>query len=256
MSSIVIAGDISGSVTLQAPEVAGLTTLTLPATSGAVLTSTSAIPTSSITGVLSVANGGTGVTTAPADVSYTGTGATVRNTSPVLVTPALGTPASGNLSNCTGFPVAGGTVSPGTILDFGGISAPSGYLGCDGSNVSRTTYATLFAAIGTVWGVGDGSTTFGVPDLRRKVAVGSGGTGTARLANSVGSTGGEESHVQTIAEMPAHTHNYYSGMGGGGAAPYGDPKNAGYTWPSSSTGGGTAANIMQPSSVVLKIIKT
>jgi microcystin-dependent protein len=265
MSSVVIAGDISGSVTLQAPYAAGLTTLTLPAVSGTVLTSASDIPTSSITGVLSVSQGGTGVTTAPADVSYTGTGATVRNTSPVLVTPALGKPASGDLSNCTGFPAAGGTVSPGTILDFGGISAPSGYLGCDGSNVSRTTYATLFAAIGTAWGVGDGSTTFGVPDLRRKVAVGSGGTGTARLANSVGSTGGEESHVQTEAEMAAHSHTFRGGAHGGGLVGY----NAGaqgacglttyagyYAGQIGATGSGTAANIMQPSSVVLKIIKT
>jgi len=177
MSSVVIAGDTSGTITLQAPAVSGSTTLTLPATSGTVLTSASAIPTSSITGVLSVANGGTGISTAAA---------------------------------------AGGTVSPGTILDFGGISAPSGYLGCDGSNVSRTTYATLFAAIGTAWGVGDGSTTFGVPDLRRKVAVGSGGTGTARLANSVGSTGGEESHVQTTAEMAAHGHRFSGGTHGAG----------------------------------------
>ena len=64
--SVVIAGDISGSVTLQAPYAAGLTTLTLPATSGTVLTSTSTIAATNVTGVLSVSQGGTGVTTAPA----------------------------------------------------------------------------------------------------------------------------------------------------------------------------------------------
>ena len=225
MSSVVIAGDTSGSITLQAPAAAGSTTLTLPATSGTVLTSASTIPATSVTGVLSVSQGGTGVAIA----------------------------------------VASASVASGVILDFGGVNVPSGYLGCDGSNVSRTTYATLFAAISTTWGVGDGSTTFGLPDLRRKVAVGSGGTGTARLANSVGSTGGEESHVQTEAEMASHSHTFRGGAHGGGLVGY----NAGaqgacglttyagyYAGQIGATGSGTAANVMQPSSVVLKIIKT
>lgn len=55
---------------------------------------------------------------------------------------------------------------PGTIAAFGGDTAPEGYLLCDGAAVSRGTYADLFAAIGTAWGEGDGSTTFNLPDLR------------------------------------------------------------------------------------------
>jgi len=54
---------------------------------------------------------------------------------------------------------------PGEVIDFSGPSAPAGYLACplSATNISRTTYAALFAAIGTQWGVGDGATTFGMP---------------------------------------------------------------------------------------------
>lgn len=55
---------------------------------------------------------------------------------------------------------------PGTVLPFAGAVPPTGWLLCDGSNVSRTTYARLFAVIGTTYGAGDGSTTFRLPDLR------------------------------------------------------------------------------------------
>ena len=58
------------------------------------------------------------------------------------------------------------TSPAGTVIQFAGASAPTGYLKANGSAVSRTSYAALFAAIGTVYGVGDGSTTFNVPDLR------------------------------------------------------------------------------------------
>ena len=55
---------------------------------------------------------------------------------------------------------------PGAIIAFGGNNIPAGWLLCNGTNVSRTTYASLFAAIGTAWGTGDGSTTFNLPDMR------------------------------------------------------------------------------------------
>jgi microcystin-dependent protein len=58
---------------------------------------------------------------------------------------------------------------PGTIVAFGGSTAPEGWLPCDGRAVSRATFALLFAVIGTRWGTGDGSTTFNVPDLRERV---------------------------------------------------------------------------------------
>jgi microcystin-dependent protein len=103
-------------------------------------------------------------------------------------------------------PLATQVEPAGIIKMFGGATAPSGYLACDGGAVSRTTYAALFAAVGTTHGVGDGSTTFNVPDFRRRVPVGAGGTGTAVLANTLGSKGGFETHTLLENEMPSHQH--------------------------------------------------
>ena len=149
----------------------------------------------------------------------------------------------------------------GTLKDFAGGTVPAGYLACDNSAVSRTTYAALFNEIGTTGGTGDGSTTFNVPDFRRRTAVGSGGSGTATLANTVGSTGGEETHTLTLAESPAHSHTASntssSGALGAGPAPAGSNNGGGATTSSAtdSQGGGGAHNNMQPSAVVTKIIR-
>jgi len=58
----------------------------------------------------------------------------------------------------------------GVMIDFAGTTAPSGWIMCDGAAVSRTVYAGLFAAIGTTYGTGDGSTTFNLPDFRGRFA--------------------------------------------------------------------------------------
>ena len=91
---------------------------------------------------------------------------------------------------------------PGVIEAYPAVTAPEGYLLCNGRAVSRTTYADLFKVIGTTYGSGDGSTTFNVPNLQGRVAVGK-NSGTF---NTLGKTGGEESHTLTISEIPAHTH--------------------------------------------------
>jgi microcystin-dependent protein len=148
-------------------------------------------------------------------------------------------------------------IPPGAILDYGGGTVPVGFLLCDGRVVSRTIYAALFTAIGTIWGVGDGSTTFNLPNFQRCTSVGSGGTGTGVLGNTVGSTGGEETHLQQISEMPAHTHVNPTGRAGTG--PFivvdGQFANDGDNLPTNSTGGSTPFNVIQPSNVVTKMIK-
>ena len=68
----------------------------------------------------------------------------------------------------------GGPVPPGAVVPYGGGTAPTGYLLCDDSAVSRTTYATLFAIVSTTYGAGNGTTTFNVPDLRDRLPLGKG----------------------------------------------------------------------------------
>lgn len=127
-------------------------------------------------------------------------------TSPTLTTPALGTPASGNLSNCTGFPAG---IPSGAVSAFAMDSAPTGWLKANGSAVSRTTYADLFTAIGTLYGVGDGSTTFNIPDLRGEFIRGwddSRGIDSGRVFGSAQSD-----------SVIAHSHSYSTyGVAGGG----------------------------------------
>lgn len=100
------------------------------------------------------------------------------------------------------FPTLPGGVPAGTIVQWGGAAVPANWLLCDGQVVSRSTYASLFAAIGTAYGVGDGSTTFKLPDLRGRVPVGKNGGSFGTL----GATGGVEDVTLTTAQMPSHTH--------------------------------------------------
>lgn len=92
----------------------------------------------------------------------------------------------------------------GTIVQTARTTAPSGWLLCQGQNVSRTTYAGLFAAIGTTYGAGDGSTTFGIPNLQGRVPVGLDSTQTE--FDVLGETSGAKTHTLTIDQMPSHTH--------------------------------------------------
>jgi microcystin-dependent protein len=97
-------------------------------------------------------------------------------------------------------------ISPtGSIVQYGGSSAPTGWLLCDGSAVNRTTYAALFAVVGTTYGSGDGSTTFNVPNFKGRVAVGR-DSGQTEF-DVLGETGGAKTHTLSTAEMPSHTHS-------------------------------------------------
>lgn len=84
---------------------------------------------------------------------------------------------------------------------------PPGWLFCDGSAVSRVTYAALFAAIGVVHGIGDGSTTFNLPTCSGRVLVGAGLGAGLTISWGIGSKFGAENHVLSPTEMPAHAHN-------------------------------------------------
>lgn len=92
----------------------------------------------------------------------------------------------------------------GTIVTYSAPVAPTGWLICDGSAVSRNDYEDLFNVIGTTFGVGDGSTTFNLPDIQGRVPVGLDSSQTE--FDSVGKLGGEKDHQLTVNEMPSHTH--------------------------------------------------
>ena len=157
----------------------------------------------------------------------------------------------------------------GSIMPFAGASAPTGYLLCDGAAISRSTYSALFAVSGTTYGVGDGASTFNIPDLRGRVIAGQddmGGASANRLTglsggldgDTLGASGGSESHQLTIAEMPAHTHAVKQDI----AIPRGDSSaEAAAAAPntngtSGSTGGDGAHNNVQPTIILNYIIKT
>jgi len=95
--------------------------------------------------------------------------------------------------------IAATTVPSGAMLDFAGTAAPSGWLLCDGSSYATAIYPALFAAIGYGWG-GSGAN-FNVPSMTRRIGMGSGGSGTATIGNTVGNTGGAETHTLTQAEL-------------------------------------------------------
>lgn len=87
------------------------------------------------------------------------------------------------------------SLASGTIHMWGGATAPANWLLCDGSAVSRTTYAGIFAAISTVYGTGNGTTTFNLPDLRQRFPLGKSTSGTGV---TLGGTGGLIDHLHTV----------------------------------------------------------
>lgn len=112
-------------------------------------------------------------------------------------------------------------VNTGLIVPWGNNSTPSGFLDCDGAAVSRTTYSALFAIISTTYGVGDGSTTFNLPDLTDRTIVGKSGTKTLAStggANAVTGTGNVSGSLGnttlTTPTIAAHNHSYPGGFNG------------------------------------------
>jgi hypothetical protein len=116
------------------------------------------------------------------------------------------------------FPQGVQGVPSGAIMDFAMNAAPTGWLACDGAAISRTTYAALFAAIGTTWGAGDGSTTFNLPDMRgyfrRGVGTNSDGTAAGAFAAKVIDATRYDGNV-LVGSRATSGHN--SGLAAGGA---------------------------------------
>lgn len=102
---------------------------------------------------------------------------------------------------------SGGGPPTGSMLMYAAATAPTGYLLCDGAAVSRTTYADLFAVIGTTYGTGDGTTTFNVPDFQVRVPVGAG----------TGKTLGASDGVAETSRNANRTHSHGHGSSGSGS---------------------------------------
>lgn len=164
-----------------------------------------------------------------------------------------------------------GIIPTGSVIPFAGTSAPTNYLLCYGQAISRSTYATLFGVISTTYGIGDGLTTFNVPDLRGRLVAGQddmGGSSANRLTgltdgvdgDVLGAVGGLESTTLTTAQIPAHTHgivtynalNVVSASFVKSQAVEGSPT----TLQTDSTGGGGAHNNVQPTIILNYIIRT
>ena len=112
------------------------------------------------------------------------------------------------VNSTTPLPTSSSTGVPtGTLLDFAGSNAPTGYLLCDGSSYSTTTYSGLFSVIGYTWGGSGGS--FNTPDLRGRTTIGA-GSGTGLTLRALATYSGEENHVLVSGETPlvSHTHTF------------------------------------------------
>jgi len=148
----------------------------------------------------------------------------------------------------------GENIPIGTISAFAGDTAPTGYLMCDGSAVSRTTYSELFAAIGTTYGAGDDSTTFNLPNIKGRTIVMQDTDDTD--FDTLGETGGEKTHQLTVQELASHSHlmgsqggtqtsNYYMAV----------TQNGANSMATQTTGGNQPHNNLQPYIVLNYIIK-
>jgi len=175
---------------------------------------------------------------------------------------AAGTITASNLAT-------GAAFSAGMIMPYAGTVVPTGWLFCFGQAINQTTYADLYAAIGGTYG--SSGSNFNVPDLRGRVIAGQddmGGTSANRLTNqsgglngdTLGATGGSETHTLTVAQMPSHSHRMGDMSDAGGITPYiGEGQGGASIKPNrytDNTGNDGAHNNVQPTIILNYIIKT
>lgn len=140
-----------------------------------------------------------------------------------------------------------GLLPSGAVIPFAGAAAPTGYLLCNGAEVSRSTYAALYAAIGEVYGAGNGTTTFNLPDLRQRLPLGKAASG---VGSTLGGTGGSIDHTHAGAShshtnpwtslYPNHQHTMTAGMNTVGSHGHTNPSvaaNGSHDHAAGNTGG-------------------
>tara|TARA_B100001964_G_scaffold180209_1_gene199044 strand:- start:193 stop:759 length:567 start_codon:yes stop_codon:yes gene_type:complete len=174
-----------------------------------------------------------------------------------------------NLTGIEGIPT-------GTVVPWTAVSIATGFLECDGTAVSRTTYAALFAIVSTTYGVGDGSSTFNLPDLQDNIAMGKSGskslasTGGANTTTTTGNVGGSTANATlSTSQLASHSHGgggssgtnghhnpnqnqkYYSSTNTGSSG-----SGSGHSHNMSATFSGDATSVLQPYLTLIYIIKT
>jgi len=180
-----------------------------------------------------------------------------------------------NLTGIEGIPTA-------TIVPWSSSSVPTGFLECNGAAVSRSTYAALFAIVGTTYGAGDGASTFNLPDLQDNVAMGKSGTkalastGGANTVQSTGNVGGSTANATlTEAQLASHSHSaqFLNGVFANGPTPNMERKTTnppfldtlntnnagsgtGHSHNMSATFTGDSTSVVQPYLTLIYIIKT
>ena len=161
--------------------------------------------------------------------------------------------------NVSGRPDLSALIPPGTIIHYAGRTVPSGWLICNGANVSRTDYAALFAAIGTIYGAGNGVTTFGLPNMGGRSLEGTTYTGSVGTYHSAGLpniTGSFTSHGNTGSMVTTGPFTnggprIHSNSGGAedGRTVYMDANRCSSLY-------GTTGTVQPPSMAALPLIKT
>jgi microcystin-dependent protein len=220
--TVTVAGPITANNNLT---VAGVTQLNGASQINGALTTTGSVSITGPSGVTVNSNvvvgNGVGVTFNPSStISFNGSSFVTGNTSAVALNGNLSLNQGSIGSNLIIYSrprSAGSTgavitenlnnflVVPGTIVAFGGPLAPAGYLNCEGFAISRTQYSDLFAAIGTTWGAGDGSTTFNLPDLRGVFLRGANTNGRIQVAGGTAANGGA---VGTLRQDSFQFHSH------------------------------------------------